>query len=97
MYAILSYITFVIGKIANILNFQPFSDFPVTILELMCAAVFIKFVFKLIFGGFKEVDTSLNFSNGLFVSKSISNYDRKKQINNSYVPKHAYSPKHAEK
>ena len=88
MYSILSYITFVIGKIADVLNFQPFNDFPVTLLELMCAAVFIKFVFKLIFGGFKEVDTAFNFSNGFIVSKAISNYERKKQVN-SYQPKHA--------
>lgn len=87
MIAILSYFQLVIAKIVEILNITPFQDFPVSIFQLLCCGIFLKYVFQFIFGGFKEFDSSLNYTNSRIVSRAISNYSRKKQVND-HKPKH---------
>ena len=99
MSALLKYIKFVFAYIVNILSFRPFPDFPLTLFEVLIGCFLIKYVIKLLFGGFKEVNTSLGFNTNDFVSKTMSNHERQKQINNDYIPQHAYHyhPKHESK
>ena len=52
MLDILNYVQFIFSKIVYLLSFKPFADFPVSIIELICCGIFIKFVFRIVFGGF---------------------------------------------
>lgn len=81
----LEFIANSLGKLIEVLNFKPFSDMPITYLELILAATIIPFILKFIFGGFKEVEHNtnvnyMNFFKSNKVSKDISNTNRKKQI-----------------
>ena len=81
MLDILNYVQFIFSKIVDILSFKPFADFPVSIIELICCGLFIKFVFRIVFGGFNETEHSFDFIGNYAVSKSISNASRKNKIN----------------
>ena len=83
MLAILNYVQAILLKIVEILNFKPFADFPVSFIELMCCGVFLKYVFRLIFGGFNETERQFNFINNASVSRAMSNFSRKRALNNS--------------
>lgn len=81
MLAILSYVQFVLSKIVEVLSFKPFNDFPISIIELICCGLFIKFVFRIVFGGFNETEHSFNFVNNVATSRTISNINRKRALN----------------
>lgn len=94
MIAILSFINLIIRHIVDLLDTRLFSDINVTYLEIILGSVVTVFIFKLIFGGFKEMDTQTNFfarDISRNVSKQISNIDRINQINSNYEPRHAYN------
>lgn len=95
MYAIIDFFINGIRQIVNILNTKFFDDFNITYLQLILSSVVLVFIFKLVFGGYKEIESQSNIIGGTLiknVSKKISNSSRKKQINNEN-----YSPKHAKK
>lgn len=81
MLAILSYVQFIFSKIVDILSFKPFADFPVSIIELICCGIFIKFVFKVIYGGFNETEQTFSYINNRATSRAISNIERKLSVN----------------
>lgn len=81
MIAILNYVQYIFLKIVDILNFRPFTDFRVSIIELMCCGLFLKYVFRIISGGFNETERQVNFINSYSVSRSMSNFNRKKSLN----------------
>lgn len=83
MLAILNYVQFVFIKIVDILNYKPFTDFRVSIIELMCCGLFLKYVFKIISCGFNETERQVNFVNSYSVSRNMSNFSRKKSLNSS--------------
>ncbi len=80
MFAIIDYILKIISKLYSILNIQIFSDFPITYIDLIILTFIIPFLFKLIFGGFKEVEIRDNIFNDK-VQGTISNTVRKRYIN----------------
>ena len=99
MRALISYIGLIITKWVEVLDVPLFNDTSISFVDLVFGCVVLFFIFKLCFGGFKEVERFSDFSLTNPVSKSISNESRIKQIN-GYVPKHAgnsggYTPKHA--
>ena len=61
MIAILSFINLIIRHIVDLLDTRLFSDINVTYLEIILGSVVTVFIFKLIFGSFKEMDTQTNF------------------------------------
>ena len=84
MYDIADFFLSIFNNIVNIMNIRLFPDFPITFLQLILCSIAIKYVFKFIFGGFKEIDTSANISlnrtaKGIY---NISNNSRKEQIIN---------------
>lgn len=81
MYAIIDFFLSIFNNIVNILNIRIFSDINITYFQLILSCIAIKFVFKFLFGGFKEIDTGTNISLKTTV-KGISNRARKEQIVN---------------
>lgn len=84
MNAIINYVGSIIGSIVSILNTRFFSDIPLSFLDFILGGLLIKVILRLVFGGFKEMDTNLGFSRISFsnrkASKSMSNKDREVQV-----------------
>lgn len=92
MKAIINYFSLVFSHIVNILDIRPFQDFKITYLQLLLTCIVIRYLFKFIFGGFKEVENGTDFMTSKIISnasKGMDNKNRKAQINNGYEPKHA--------
>ena len=80
MKAIINYLQFVFYKIVDLLSVRPFNDFPVSILQLILVGIILKYVFRFVFGGFKETEVQMNYFNNKAVSRSINNIKREKQL-----------------
>ena len=79
MQAILEYVSFTLEKIVATLNVQIFSDFNITYFQFLLVIFLLPFVFKLLFGGLKEFDSSMNWMNSAVTTK-MSNYARKEYL-----------------
>lgn len=83
---IITFFIDIVSKIVNILNQRFFSDMPITYLQLILGCLILKFVFKFIFGGFKEVDTETRgfirgvSSNVKYTNNKVKERERKKDI-----------------
>lgn len=80
MIAIIDYVIFIFNGIVDLLNIKPFSDFNVSILQIILTGFVLKYIFTFIFGGFKEIDISTNWVNSAIVNQQINNFNRKKQL-----------------
>lgn len=69
MQQVLSYILFVFNKIVDLLSVKPFPDMPITIFQFMATILVLKYLFRFIFGGTREIE--------LFANTSIRDYSRK--------------------
>ena len=99
MFSFINYIATIITKWVQVLDVNLFPDISVTFIDIIFGCVLLGFIFKLCFGGFKEMERFSDFTLTNSVSKAISNKSRINQIN-GYIPKHAgnsggYTPKHA--
>lgn len=91
MYAIIDFILLIIRKIVHVLSIKPFPDFNVSYIQLICSVAVIIGLIKLCFGGLKEMErfSDSSLKDTIKSSKKIANDARKRQIANSYKPRHA--------
>ncbi|MDD2505513.1 MAG: hypothetical protein PHF21_04525, partial [Bacilli bacterium] len=81
MNLIIDYFITIFLKLVDILSSIKFLDFPLSLLDLMLGSIIISFIFKLIFGGMKDVDTGIDFMSPTLVSKGIGHFKRKQEVN----------------
>lgn len=81
MYDIIDFFLTIFDKLIDLLNVKFFPDVNITFLQVILIGIAIKFIFKFLFGGFKEIDTSTNYMGSGVVYK-LSNRQRKKDIVN---------------
>lgn len=79
MYDIIDFFLTIFDKLVDLLNVKFFADVDITFLQIILIGIALKFVFKFLFGGFKEIDTSTNYMGSGIVYR-LSNKDRKKEI-----------------
>lgn len=79
MNQVLSYILFVFDKIVSLLSVKPFPDMPITIFQFIATILVLKYLFRFIFGGTRELELFANTSIRDYTRK-ISNNNRKKQL-----------------
>ncbi len=79
MYDIIDFFLTIFDKLVNLLNVKFFADVDITFLQIILIGIALKYVFKFLFGGFKEIDTSTNYMSSGVVYK-LSNKERKKEI-----------------
>lgn len=80
MSALIEYFRVVFDYLVLILNFQPFPDFPLTFIQLMCCTILIKYIFKFIYGGFKEFEFEKHNIDSYLSTSSMNNTARKEQL-----------------
>lgn len=88
MLDLINFIGNVFQNIYNVLNVQFFGDFPITYIELIMITVVISFIFKFIFGGFKEAHSFGGVLNSRLLSvhlPAMSNSKRKEQLNKEII------------
>lgn len=79
MYDIIDFFLTIFDKLVDLLNIKFFSDVNITFLQIILIGIALKFVFKFLFGGFKEIDTSTNYMNSGVVY-GLSHQKRKQDI-----------------
>lgn len=85
MYDLIDFVLSIFDKLIDLLNVKFFPDVNITFLQVILIGIGLKFVFKFLFGGFKEIDTSTNYMGshiGTGVVYKMSNNNRKKDIVN---------------